>query len=371
MKRFSTIVSALLVLAGCEEYPDSKSLSGGDIDEVIIIVDEDRKESRLANALLEAFREPYLVINQNEPRYSARIKSYDQFVNAGELLNKYRTLVFCGTLDRNTALTKLIRERAGDEVDANVQSDSSYLFITANNVYAKPQLVVYAFASNEQELIDRWNTHSEQMLAAIRRSENARLHEMIYSDGVDQNISSLIEDRYNVSIDVPNFYLPIEDTAELLWLQREELERNRDNQVSKDIKHNIVIHPFRFTEEELSAMRDDSLHWPVAHHFPFVLRDSLGKWYVRGTARNVPLMIERKYAPVIQREFEFKGHTVVESRGLWNMRIMGGPFINWYVFLDEANAVMIDCFLLAPGSEKRPLMRQLEVILETMRFETT
>jgi hypothetical protein len=48
---------------------------------------------------------------------------------------------------------------------------------------------------------------------------------------------------------------------------------------------------------------------------------------------------------------------------------MGGPFITYYVEKPELNkAYLIDAFIYAPGTKKKPQVRRLEALIGTLKF---
>jgi len=362
MKSVLLLLTALIALSSCEDYPEPKHLSGGEIDEVIIILDNERVHSALSGLLTEIFSEPYVVVNEAETRFNARIKSYSQFVNAKDLLRKYRTLVFCVSADHRSDLTALVEETIGSENVARSLRDTAFLLATARDVYARPQLVAYAYAPTEDELMKRLTAQRQRLLDRITSSENLRLQEMLFATGRDTALSRTIAQKYGIRFEVPPYYFTVMDTAGLMWLQREEVIKDASGRIVLEKKQNVVFYPFSFSASELAGITDSEISWPVAYHYPYVLRDSLGT-IIRSGDMSVPLMIDKKNAPLVQREFTHNGLRVIESRGLWRTRGIGGPFINWLVYKNEHDAVMIDCFLYAPGSEKRPLMREFEALL--------
>jgi hypothetical protein len=72
------------------------------------------------------------------------------------------------------------------------------------------------------------------------------------------------------------------------------------------------------------------------------------------------------------REVEFTGRRALEVQGLWEneVKVAGGPFKAW-AFYDEytQQAFLIDIAVFAPGREKVPLMRQLEIMARTFRTQ--
>lgn len=97
-------------------------------------------------------------------------------------------------------------------------------------------------------------------------------------------------------------------------------------------------------------------------------RDSVMKQGIKGEQEG---MYMQTYAPsVVYRTFRHGRLTVMEARGLWEMKgdAMGGPFIS-YSIADSSNhrIVVAEGFVYAPGRRKRDRMLELEAALSTLR----
>jgi hypothetical protein len=100
-------------------------------------------------------------------------------------------------------------------------------------------------------------------------------------------------------------------------------------------------------------------------------RDSICKYYLPGAVEGSYMATELGYAPQ-QEVLDLAGAFAVETRGLWRSEgdKMGGPFINYTVYLDKTNEILtIDGWFYGPGVKKRNFMLEMEAFLRTLVVE--
>lgn len=97
-------------------------------------------------------------------------------------------------------------------------------------------------------------------------------------------------------------------------------------------------------------------------------RDSVMKVNIPGDRDDQWMETDSRTVSYKSRSLD-EGRTVIEVRGLWDMRndAMGGPFVS-YVLPDPDNQRLLvsEGFIFAPKEEKRAMIRQLEAALQTV-----
>ncbi len=102
-------------------------------------------------------------------------------------------------------------------------------------------------------------------------------------------------------------------------------------------------------------------------------RNSILKKYVPGEKEGSYSATEMRF-PIESNEYKLNGEKYTfELRGLWNVVggfAMGGPFISITQYDEDRNRIVtVDGFLFAPDEDKRNLVKRLEAILYSLKFE--
>lgn len=361
----------LLLIAGCEDYEDEKrQTSAGGVDEVLIIVDDQFLKTDLTDTLAYYFSQSFPVLPQPEPNFDVMIRSYTQFSHS-ELIQNHRNIIFVAPLNSEGKVSSIIKERLGDENILRAQEDTSFYFAIQKNVFARPQLVIYAFAPTKEELIDRFVERKSAIFDLISKSEIEKLEGALYYSGTNKAAIEKIKNKFGISLKIPNNYTVINEADDHLRLVKEQYYRDQQDNIVKEIKQNLVIHSFDLDSINIEAIKDSLISARGLNVLPYALRDSMGKKYIGGVAENF-YMYSDKIRPLYQDSMMIDGKRVIQSRGLWRMDNpwMGGPYINYTIF-DMANnqVIILDGFIYAAGSKKRRLLREIESILSTLEFQ--
>ncbi|MGA0232528.1 MAG: DUF4837 family protein, partial [Saprospiraceae bacterium] len=83
------------------------------------------------------------------------------------------------------------------------------------------------------------------------------------------------------------------------------------------------------------------------------------------------MVVNNDDLPVYEYTLDIDGRYAKEFRGVWEMTksFAGGPFITYLIVDEEKNELIYaDVFVLAPGSEKRNMMMQLDYIIKSSSF---
>ena len=362
----SLLALFLLSCAACDSGETKRlPLSGGDLDEILIIVDDRLKQTPFSDTLIHFFMEPYPVLPQPEPWFQLRIKSFTQWETAGNLLKRYRLVVFCSNEDDGSPLRKLITGRIEAGISSGRVKRHSDHFYTERDVYAKPQLIGYLLGQNETEIIGVLERSRYELFGIIRGFENQRLRAATYISGRN----TLAERTYTAALgwrlEIPQAYFVKASDTDFVWLADEKLFRDNNNIVVREMKKNLCsarIYPHMLNGE--MAGRGLDLESAVR------IRNLISSRYFHGRTRSDAAYVDMAIPPEFNM-IGMDGKKGVEIRGLWRMDnpIMGGPFITWiWQEIEPGSYGMIDAFAYAAGAEKRPVMRELEFLMQNVEM---
>jgi len=364
------ILSISLLFTSCEDYSDQRIMSsGGGIDEILVVLNNEDVQTPFSDTIATYFTNLYPGLPQDEPRFDLNIRSYRQFNEGGDLLKKYRNVIFAASLDKEGPVSNLIRTRLGEEHLERLRNDTTFFYALQRNVFAQPQLVVYIFAQTQDQLISRLDQHQNQIFKVIADSENQRLQNEIYAFGENNTIRKQVEDKFGISMKIPTNYVVAAEDNDFIWIAKDQVFTDRQNDIVRQINQNILIKSFPL-DENRSLLNLSSVHTSDidVRQFPVILRDSIGGDYVFGVDETFTMHTD-VIRPIYQDSITLDNYQVLQTRGLWRMRnpFMGGPFVN-YAIIDETNnrLIIIDVFVYGAGSTKRRLVREMENIVNTL-----
>lgn len=220
----------------------------------------------------------------------------------------------------------------------------------SRNLYCRPQLIVFLTAPNDQTFTELVNQRRKQILDMFNEQEFERERNVLKKthSGI---VSQQAQRQFGIDIHAPADIDQVKAGKDFFWASASK----------QDFRLNICIYtlPLReLTLEDFVAARDSvmKINIPGGHDNQWMETDS----------RTVSYTIRPQST---QSQSRTSGVMVV--RGLWDMRndAMGGPFVS-YIQADEQNQRLLvtEGFVFAPDEKKRPLIRELEAALQTVKF---
>lgn len=367
---------SVLLLAGCADGSESRPLptSGGDLDEMMVIVDDKDFHTYLDSMLMYAFYAPYPGLPQlYEPLLPIKIREWSRYKNAEDIFHKYRHLAFVGILEEETPISLHVQKAIGKQLYQRAYEDTTFYFAIDRNKYANPQLVIYIFAPTREALVKRIMAHKEELVATIKAHENKRLRKKLYTDGELQKATNHLEKNMGITMRFPDDFELVQANDSFLWLHKEmAVFDNREN-ITKEIKHDWMIRTYALNDEvnELTLTAPPYEAQEV-QGYPFILRDRLLANHIHGYDSTLSPHTDAK-RPLFQVKKQYHNISALLSRGLWRLEgpFMGGPFINaTFLSKDSTHLIMIDGMIFAAGSDKRDMIREYEAQLSTLRYTT-
>lgn len=324
---FTTAVLLLisaLVLSSCggnrkpKDRTDFLPNITGNSGEVLVVVSKGYWEGELGSTLRKILAGEYPFLPQREPVF--------KLFNAtpGGFTGSYM-------LHRNIVI-----------VNVSPEVDTTGVRISAD-AWAKPQVIVTVSATTPEEATELIVNNSELIINAIEQAERDRL---IASSKKyeDKEVRTAVTENIGGSPYFPKGFSMKKNTPEFMWISQE----------TTYVNQGILIFKFPYTDSTQLT--------------PEFLKDKLyDLWQA-----NVPGMRENSYMTfnkVIEpgiKNISYKGQTMVEMRGLWEVEndYMGGPFV-CHIFPDQTreNIIILNAFVYAPKYDKRKYLRQVESII--------
>lgn len=319
-----------IMLSSCGNNKKSKDRTDylpnitGNSGEVLVVINKGYWEGELGSTLRKILAGEYPFLPQREPVF--------KLFNAtpGGFTGSYM-------LHRNIVIVNVSQEI--DSAGVRVTSDA----------WAKPQVIVTVSATTPEEAIGLITANSELIINAIEQAERNRLiaSSIKYED---RDVRMAVTKNIGGSPYFPKGFTMKKNTPEFMWISQE----------TTYVNQGILIFRIPYTD---STQLD-----------PANLKETLHDLW----QANVPGMRENSYMTfnkVIDpgfRNIEYKGQTMVEMRGLWEVEndYMGGPFV-CHIFpdRDRQNIIILNAFVYAPKYDKRKYLRQVESIIYSFKWK--
>jgi len=335
MKPFFLISSIIHIFlwSGCAQKPQSLWQEG----RISVMADEEDWEG-IQGALRSTFEK---VVRTPQIEYQFKLHHVPD--SSFNLFSRAHFLILAGTLnstgETGEIVQKMIRE---PELRKSIERGENFVFVKDNS-WARDQIMMILVSKDIPTLRDKIEAHSIMLYDLIRNEEKQYLTDEVLKNRENESLSTQLMDRYSWTMRLQRDYFMGESFPEdnFLWMRRVMPDRW------------IFV---RWVDGGESSLLNQD--WVVRE------RNRIGQSYYRDYAEKV----SDKY--LFSRETTFKGRPALITTGLWE-RIddtAGGPFKN-YTFYDAPTerVYMIDIGLFAPGKEKLPYLKRIEVMVETFR----
>lgn len=213
-------------------------------------------------------------------------------------------------------------------------------------VYCKDQLIIKIEAPDDESLMTIIRQNAATILDNFDEQEIKR-ERLLLKKTYSGQVQSQAKKQFGASIKAPQDIDDIKVGKDFFWASASKQE----------FKTNVCMY--------VLPLRDMTLEDFVAS------RDSVMKINIPGDREDQWMETDARTVTFKNRTIEETGQTVIEVRGLWDMRhdAMGGPFVS-YVFTDGINnrLLIAEGFVFAPTEDKRAMIRQLEASLQSLEL---
>ncbi len=320
-----SVLSAFIFI-GCNNGKESAgdrvvTSSSGNINNVSVVLENEKWEGTIGEALRETLAAPVDGLPQEEPIFS---------------LNQMPPEAFSGFVRKNRLFIK-------------VENGKPAAFKTYKDPFASPQSGILISGMNNEEIVNQINQNYEEIIRLFKtteiREKQRRMRKSLKDD-------SKLQDQFGVSLIFPSAYRYAIEEDDFFWIR-------------KDIPKGMM--EIMIYEVPLHVIDGDT---NVIGNI-IKMRDSIGKAHIPGPVEGSYMITEEAYAPYLFNT-QIDGKFAYETRGTWEVKnaFMAGPFVN-YAVRDEANNryVIFEGFAFSPASAKRDNMFELDAILQSARIK--
>ncbi len=330
MRKSLSSLLLLLLIISCKQSSKSREVilpsSSGNTNKILVVLKANDWDGKVGDEIRVVFGEHQVGLPQPET-----------LLNVGQI----DPAGFKGFIKHSKAILIC---RKGKEEQISIE----------RNKYAEPQIIVYATAKNEKDLVGLIRNRGKEIIKIFQEEDIKFIQSVFKSERMDERQFKTIQ-NLNVKVDIPKRYNLVEDKDDFLWLR----QHLKSGIARGDGSNNILIYSVPYENgtnvaDNISAMRD-----------------MIGEKYIPGGKEGMYMITEQAYTPHTN-EIEFDGRKAFETRGKWEVKndFMAGPFLN-YTIIDEKNKrlVVFEGFTYAPSVNKRNFVFELEAIAKTLKIK--
>ena len=324
---FALIFAISMVFASCSESTKRVERSFGGTSEILLVTqNDDQWDGQIGEAVREYFEEYQYGLPQPEKTFKVAHININAF---DDMFKKYRNIIIA---EINSELQNPIVE---EQVDWK----------------AAPQYVMKIKAKDRATWVNAFNSNKDDLKKKFEKNERARLLNFFRPDANVEAMEEL-KKTYGFTMIIPKGYYIAINQDDFTWIRKEE----------KDKSLGLIIYQLPYTStNDLSEERI------------MAKTDSVTKKYIFGDAEGSYMELDKKFVkPVFKAVPDFTAGFAVEMRGQWSTvgDYMGGPYVSYTIVNPEANKlVCIEGFIYYPNKDKRDLLRQLESIIWSLKFQ--
>ena len=227
-----------------------------------------------------------------------------------------------------------------------IKKEAKSQFEIIENEFAKPQNVVHISGKSVIEILDTIQNNSTKIINRINQTELKEYQKLTKFNLLE---CKKINTKFKIAIDVPKSYNYVMRRGKFIWLKKEISSGSLSL-----IAYQIPLNKVKTEKKQLSQI--------------LKTRDSIGKIYIHGSAKNTQMLTDLSVSPVFKKE-KINDVETFETRGLWQMNndFMSGPFVNYNIIDKQHNRILVfEGFCYAPSKEKRDFMFELESIIKSI-----
>ena len=225
-------------------------------------------------------------------------------------------------------------------------------FSVKQNVYAKPQTIIYIQGKDDNEIIEILQNRKEEIRKIFLDADIAFTQAIFNKDLSKQQYKTL--NNLGLSLNIPSKFKTVDDTGDFLWLRN-----HLTSGIAKTGSNNILVYSLPLKDK--TAIVDNIVS----------SRNEIGKKHIPGSDPESMYMItEEAYTP-FTFDAIIDGKKAFETRGKWEVKndFMAGPFLN-YAIIDQKNdrLLVVEGFTYAPSVNKREFLFELEAIAKSLKI---
>lgn len=330
MRAWNSLLLVAGVLFGCQQKP----FSVGSEKEIVVCADS--LEYHFLRPALQAAFERELFTPAPEKIFEMK---WAPVAELRRHVHKPR-LVMLGCLTAENAAARQVAATLDAKQRQQVLQGTSYLF-KSDDPWRRQQRLLILAAPTREELYRRLAANGAELFDSFEQPLRAQIEQQLYSVREQQELARRWEREYGWALRVPSDYFIFKElpAERFVMLRRTSPERW------------LFVAWRAANAAELPSLAE-VITW----------RDEIGEKFYEGD-RVATHGLTAAAA-------EFAGRPALEVRGLWEneAKVAGGPFHCWAIYDPARRMVfLVDVAVFAPGMDKVPHLRRLEIIARTFR----
>jgi hypothetical protein len=352
-KMLYSLPAIALLICGCSDsmrdrftpFPDAL----GSANDIAVIADQELWEGPVGDTLRYYFESAYLLLPQPEPIFNLRHFTPLE-LRVEPVRKELRTYLMIGHLEDSLGASALIRSHLSLSRQGDHFRERDYHTRIGRDKWARGQLIVYLYGRDQSALMRAIPDRFPAIASRINDFDRSQIDANTYLQGVNEEIQSLLVDKYGFRLKVPGDYLVAIDAEDATWIRKD----------TENLISNLIFHKLPYTEPE--QLSKSGLK---------AIRNELGQQYISSSEPGTYMVINDEDLPLLIFNKTVDDQFALEARGIWELEnaFMGGPFISYLIHNPATQSlIFIDGFVHAPGVPKRDLMQQLEHVISSFEF---
>jgi hypothetical protein len=326
-----SVIVVMLIFGSCNQKPRGLWQEG-----VISVMADDEDWEAIQGALRSTYEKVV-----RTPQIEYRFKLFHVPDTLFDYYGKAQFLILASTLKSKGKTGAMVQQMLSNStIRQQVDAGENFVFIRRNQ-WAHNQMMLVLVGKNQVQLRNKIEGHSIMLYDLIQNEVKKVLTKEVLHHRENRKLIQQLMDRYSWTMRLQKDYFLAEAFPEdnFLWMRR--------------------VLPDRWIFVRWVDHADTSLlnqNWVVSE------RNRIGKTYYHDFIERVADQF------LFSRKTTFLGRPALITTGLWERvdDTAGGPFEN-YTFYDKPSdrVYMIDIALFAPGKDKMPYLRRMEIMVET------
>lgn len=347
------IIPIAFLLSSCDDTTNKHLLAkaGGQVGEIILVMDTIHRNSVLGEEIKKTFRSPVEGLPRPEPEFTIRYIMPEDFQG---ILKNVKNIIIVAVLDNYSPNSERVKNYFTPSSIQRIKNEPDLFLLTKQNEWARGQEVLFLFGQTDEILASKIAENRDKLRLHFNNIEKKRLEASLYKAKELKEVSNVLVANHQFSLRVPfGWRIEFEDKdRNFIWLRHPGVEVDR----------NIWVYYEDYTTSD--AFQDG-----------LAFRDRITKKYIFDDKEknDTSYVVVETLVPPVTSEINFHGKYAIKLNGLWktNNHSMGGPFAS-YMFVDEEldRIYFIDGFVYSPGKSQREFMREIDTILWTFRTES-
>lgn len=318
------VIATAVVLHSCSSDSQvmNKNITGA-ASELVVVISKDAWGGSTGKLMRQSLAQSHVGLPQDEPMFDVIDVPHAAFTN-----------IFKTT--RNIVQTR---------ISGNVDKEGVSF---KDDVWAYPQATVQIQAKTTDRFEEIFTENEDKILSYFLAAEKERLT-MNYKKFYDKGVYNVLDKEFGLTMNVAPGFKISERKGDFVWIAYD----------TPEIQQGIVLYTLPYNSDSIFT----------ANHL-IAARDKILKANIPGPTEGSYMTTEKRFEQV-QNIFEHNNNYSSGMRGLWKVQndFMGGPYIS-LAELDATNqrVVVAFAYVYAPSKDKRNLLRQLEAMIYSMKF---